>query len=58
MGRKRKEILTLKQLVGALEKCHTGDEEKDHAEAIGLLLDFIDSPEVDHAFHSIEEWYS
>jgi hypothetical protein len=60
---KEEMIMTKQELLEALRRLAEGRKdavavELDHEEADGLLLRFIDDPEVTQAFQAIEKWYS
>ena len=51
-------MMSKELLLKYLEECNTGDEEKDHAKADSLLLDYIDDAEITEAFMKVEKWYA
>jgi hypothetical protein len=50
--------MTIPELLQALQKCNSGDREKDHVDADELLLKFIDNQNITRAFEAIEKWYA
>ncbi len=50
--------MTKEELLAKLSECSTGDEEKDHAKADALLLEYINDVEIMEAFDKIEKWYA
>lgn len=53
-----KEELIAKLKVLADHDRPEGDSEDDHMKADGLLLDYIDDPEIEAAYDEISKWYS
>ena len=53
--------MTLDELKAGLTEIATrngGDPESDHLQADSLLIDYINDPEVERLFDSINKWYS
>ena len=46
------------ELLKSLTECDTGDEERDHITADGLLLHYINDKDITLAFHNIPKWYA
>lgn len=51
-------VMTKNDLIEKLRGLPSGDEERDHALADDLLLEYIDDLEVSDAFNSIPKWYA
>ena len=51
--------MTKAELLEALRKCaQDSDTEGAHAEADGLLLEYINDSEITEAYNAIEKWFA
>lgn len=50
--------MTRDEVLKRLRSLHSGDEEVDHLDADGALLEYINDPEISQAFNEIPKWYA